>query len=143
MKSPKVFIRDSGIFHYLIGVKTKNDLLAHPKLGASWEGFVTEQIIDVCGERYCYFWRTQSGAELDLLYLNGTEKIGFEIKCTDAVKITKSMRIAIHDLDLSHLFVVYPGEKSYKIDNDITAISISELLVKLQTAIDRRSKINE
>ncbi|MBC8175164.1 MAG: ATP-binding protein [Candidatus Marinimicrobia bacterium] len=132
IKSPKVFIRDSGIFHYLIKVKTKNDLLAHPKLGTSWEGFVNEQIINLFSERNCYFWRTQAGAELDLLYLNGVDKIGFEAKCTDAVKISKSMRIALQDLNLLHLFVVYPGNDTYQLDEKITAIPISDLLPKLR-----------
>lgn len=143
IKSPKVFIRDSGIFHFMIGARTKNSLFAHPKLGSSWEGFITEQIINICGERNCYYWRTRGGTELDLLFLNGTEKIGFEAKCSDTVKTTKAMRIAIHDLDLSHLFVVYPGEKTYKIDNDITAIPISELLLKLRNTIDRGSTMSE
>jgi predicted AAA+ superfamily ATPase len=136
IKAPKVFIRDSGIFHFMVGARSKNDLFAHPKLGASWEGFVIEQIINICGERYCYFWRTQAGTELDLLFLHRTEKIGFEIKCSDTVKTTKSMRIAIHDLDLSHLFVIYPGKDTYRIDEKITAIPISDLLFRLQKMRD-------
>ncbi len=135
IKSPKIFIRDSGIFHYLINVKTKDELLGHPKLGASWEGFVTEQIINICGERKCYYWRTRAGAELDLLYLHGLKKIGFEMKCADSVNITKSMRIATNDLNLAHLYVIYPGNDSYRIDEDITAISISDLLSKLQNGL--------
>lgn len=135
IKSSKVFIRDSGIFHYLVNVKTKDELLGHPKLGSSWEGFVTEQIINICGERNCYYWRTRTGAELDLLYLHGHKKIGFEMKCTDSVKITKSMRIAIKDLNLTHLYVVYPGNDTYRIDEKITAIPISDLLLKLQNLL--------
>lgn len=132
VKSPKVYIRDSGILHYLLNIKTKNELLGNPKLGVSWEGFVIEQLIYLCGERNCYYWRTSAGAELDLLFLNGNEKIGFESKCTDTVKITKSIRIAIQDLNLRQLYVVYPGKDTYRIDEKIIAISISDLLTKLR-----------
>lgn len=132
VKSPKVFIRDSGIYHYLMRIKSKNDLLAHPKLGASWEGYVIEQIVNLCGERNCHFWRTQAGAELDLLWLNGQEIIGFEAKCTDSVTTTKSMHIAVNDLKLTHLFVVYPGKETYQLNDKITAISLTELLPKIQ-----------
>ncbi|MBU0529645.1 ATP-binding protein [bacterium] len=132
VKSPKVFIRDSGIFHYLLQIKSKKDLFLHPKLGVSWEGYTIEQIINGCGERNCYFWRTQAGAELDLLWLNSRDKIGFEAKCTDTVQTTKSMRVALNDLNLTHLFVVYPGQESFQLDEKITAIPLNELLQKLK-----------
>ncbi|MBC8323972.1 MAG: ATP-binding protein [Candidatus Marinimicrobia bacterium] len=135
IKSQKVFIRDSGIFHFLVNVKTKSELLKHPKLGSSWEGFVTEQIINILGERNCYYWRTRAGAELDLLYISGSEKYGFEMKCTDSVKVTKSMRIAIQDLNLKELYIVYPGKDTFRIDENITAIPISDLVLKLKNGI--------
>ncbi len=143
IKSPKVFIRDSGIFHFMAGIRSEKDLFIHPKMGASWEGLIMEQMLNICGERYCYFWRTRAGAELDLLYLHRAERIGIEAQCSDTVNTTKSMRIAIHDLGLSHLFIVYPGKTTYRIDKDITAIPLPELILLLHRAIKDNVNIND
>lgn len=121
VKTPKIYIRDSGIFHTLIGVNNYSDLLVNPKLGASWEGFALEQIIfhlDAQQEE-CYFWGTHQQAELDLLIIKNGNRLGFEIKYSAAPKLTKSMQIAQEDLALDALTVVYPGDIEYPLTNDI------------------------
>jgi predicted AAA+ superfamily ATPase len=127
VKSPKIYIRDSGILHALLLLATEQQLQSHPKIGGSWEGFVIEEIIQSNQYRNVYFWATHAGAELDLLLFKGGESIGIEIKYTDAPRTTKSMRIAIKDLHLKHLYVVYPGSKTYPLDEMITALSIKDL----------------
>jgi predicted AAA+ superfamily ATPase len=104
---------------------------SHPKLGASWEGFSTERIIQVFGERNCTFWATQAGAELDLLVFHKGKRYGFEVKYADAPKTTKSMREAIKTLGLTKLFIMYPGTTSYVIDETIEALAIDDLENKL------------
>lgn len=121
VKTPKIYIRDSGIFHTLIGVNTSADLLTNPKLGASWEGFALEQIIyhlDAQQEE-CYFWGTHQQTELDLLIIKNGKRLGFEIKYSGAPKLTKSMQIAHEDLALDTLTVVYPGDIEYPLTKDI------------------------
>lgn len=127
VKSPKVYIRDSGLLHSLLGIYDQNALFGHPKMGASWEGFALEQII----HRYraypheCFFWATHGGAELDLLIHQNGKKIGFEFKCQDAPKLTKSMQIACEDLGLDQLYVVCPGDVHYRLANNITVIGLA------------------
>jgi len=127
VKSPKVYVRDSGLLHALLGIPDLPGLQGHPKLGASWEGFVLEQILSWVGERNAYFWATHSRAELDLLVLAKGKRWGFEIKYQDAPTITKSMRIAMQDLKLERLWVVYPGKTSYRMDENIECVSLEEL----------------
>ncbi len=127
VKSPKIYIRDSGILHSLLGLVTHYEILGHPKLGSSWEGFAVEQIIAASESRDIYFWATHSGAEVDLLLLKGGLRIGFEVKYTDAPRTTKSMRIALSDLDLDALHVVYPGPDSFPLTEKISALAISDL----------------
>ena len=117
VKSPKVYVRDSGLVHTLLGLDSFRALEGNPKLGASWEGFVVEEVVRMAGEQNCYFWATQSGAELDLLVLSGNRPIGVEIKYADAPGLTKSMRIAVEDLKLDEL-LVYPGEASYYVGSN-------------------------
>jgi len=133
VRSPKVYIRDSGILHALLGVPDAAALQGHPKLGASWEGFCLEQILSVCGERNAYFWGTHSGAELDLLLTHGGRRLGFEFKYADQPATTKSMRVALQDLQLDHLYVVHPGEHRFPLDEAITAITLPALITELQT----------
>jgi uncharacterized protein len=113
VKSPKVYIRDSGILHSLLGVATFAELEGHPTLGASFEGFAVEEVIRTVGARSVYFWRTHGGAELDIYARVGTKKIGFEMKWGDAPRPTKSMHSAMRELELDALFVLYPGDKSW------------------------------
>ena len=133
VRSPKVYIRDSGILHALLGVPDAAALQGHPKLGASWEGFCVEQILSVCGERDAYFWGTHSGAELDLLLTHRGRRLGFEFKYADQPSTTKSMRVALEDLHLDHLYVVHPGAHRYPLDAAITAIPLPDLIEELQT----------
>ncbi len=109
IKSPKLYVRDSGVLHSLLGTESFDALESHPKLGASWEGFVIEQILSLTGIRDGYYWGTQAGAELDLLLTVKGKRVGFEVKYADAPRMTRSMRIALDDLELSPLYVVYPG----------------------------------
>jgi len=131
IKSPKVYIRDTGILHSLLGVPSFRFLQGHPKLGASWEGFVIEEILSLAGERNAYFWGTQSGAELDLLLFAGGARYGVEVKYGDAPGITKSMRIALDDLQLRHLFVVYPGHDRYELGKRVTALPLEQIRMRL------------
>ncbi|HKQ70125.1 MAG TPA: ATP-binding protein [Polyangiaceae bacterium] len=127
VKSPKVFLRDSGLLHALLGVRTWAELEGHPKLGASWEGFVLEEVIRRVGDRDVYFWATHAGAELDILVQAGSRPIGIEVKWGDAPRMTKSMHVALADLGLRRLFVVYPGPKRYTLQKGVEALPVGEL----------------
>lgn len=127
VKSPKVYVRDSGVLHALLGLTSLRDLEGHPKLGASWEGFVLEEIVAAAGERNVWFWGTHGGAELDVLVTRGPLKVGFEIKWADAPRMTRSMHQAIADLVLDHLYVVYPGPKRYALAPRVSALPLAEL----------------
>lgn len=127
VKSPKIYIRDSGILHALLGLPDEHALGGHPKLGASWEGFIIEQIITRLNTRDAYFWATHTGAELDLLIMRRGKRFGLEIKYTDAPRTSKSMRSSLKDLRLDMLYVVYPGTDTYPLDDCITALAVNEL----------------
>lgn len=127
VKSPKVYLRDSGVLHQLLGMTEAMDLPRHPQYGASWEGFALEQTLIAHGQRDAYFYGTQRGAELDLLLLRRGRRWGFEFKCADAPSTTKSMHIAIEDLKLEHLWVVYPGTRRYPMTGKITALPMREV----------------
>jgi len=133
VKAPKIYIRDSGLFHSLLQVSTLADLRGHPKIGASWEGFALEHIIHVFRTRDAYFWATHAGAELDLMVTIAGKRHGFEFKYTDAPGRKRSMHIAIEDLGLEHLWVIYPGDQKYELDSKITAIPLEEILQLAQT----------
>ena len=127
VKSPKVHLRDSGILHFLLGLEEVEELQVHPRYGASWEGFALEQTLVAHGAREAYFFATQRGAELDLMLLRRGRRWGFEFKCTDAPRTTKAMHIAIADLGLEHLWVVYPGSVRYSLTDRITALPLVEV----------------
>lgn len=127
IKSPKVYLRDSGILHTLLGIGEGIALDGHPKLGASWEGFIIEQILNWAGDRDAYFWATQSRAELDLLLIRKGRPWGFEIKYQDAPTLTRSMSIALSDLDLERLWVVYPGRRRYSLHDRVECIGFADL----------------
>lgn len=133
VKAPKIYIRDSGLFHSLLQVSTLGDLRGHPKIGASWEGFALEHIIRVFRTREAYFWATHAGAELDLMVTVAGKRHGFEFKYTDAPGRKRSMHIAIEDLGLEHLWVIYPGDQKYALDSKITAIPLEQILQLAQT----------
>lgn len=121
VKAPKIYFRDSGVLHTLIGIDTNDQLQVYSKLGALWEGFALEEIIRTlqAAPEECYFWATHSDAELDLLIIKDGKRLGFEFKYADAPKATKSMRIALEDLKLDHLFIIYPGDKTFPVDHKI------------------------
>ena len=127
VKSPKVYIKDTGILHSLLGLGSFEDLERHPKIGASWEGFVLGELIQQLGIGLdeAYFWATHSGAELDLLVFKGGKPIGFEVKRSTNPKITPSMRISFADLNLDHLFVIHAGDHEFLLAEHITAIPLS------------------
>ncbi len=127
VKSPKVYLRDSGVLHQLLGLRETMDLPRHPHYGASWEGFALEQTLIAHGQRDAYFYGTQRGAELDLLLLRHGRRWGFEFKCADAPTTSKSMHIARQDLKLEHLWVVYPGTLRYPLTEHITALPLPEI----------------
>jgi uncharacterized protein len=127
VKSPKVYLRDSGILHTLLGIGEGIELDGHPKLGASWEGFVIEQILSWAGDRDAYFWATQSRAELDLMLIRKGRPWGFEIKYQDAPTLTRSMSIALADLGLERLWVVYPGRRRYPLHDRVECIGFADL----------------
>jgi len=126
VKAPKVYFRDSGLLHQFLGIADMRALREHPRYGASWEGFALEQVLSTHGEADAYFWSTQRGAELDLLLLRRGKRWGFEFKCTDAPATTKSLRIALADLGLDHLWVVYPGQTAYPLDLRISALPLRD-----------------
>jgi len=127
VKAPKIFIRDSGIFHALLQLPALGDIQSHPKLGASWEGYAMEQVLSILDVHDPYFWATHSGAELDLLVTKGGKRVGFEFKYGDAPAKTRSMHVALQDLKLDRLFIVYPGDQEYEIDDKIAVISINRI----------------
>lgn len=131
VRSPKIYIRDSGILHALLGLHGFAALEGHPKLGASWEGFAIEQAILAAGERNAYCWATQAGAELDLLLVLQGKCFGVEAKYGDAPRLTKSMSVAIEDLGLRKLYVVYPGSRSYSLGKKIEVLPLHDLLVEI------------
>lgn len=134
VKAPKIFIADSGLLHTLLGLKTFSDLEAHPKVGASWEGFVLEQVIRQLGVETgeCFFWATYGGAELDLLVVRGNIRMGFEIKRTTSPKVTPSMVHALSDLKLRSIDVIHAGETTFPMGKKIRATSLTRLLEDIQ-----------
>ena len=127
VKAPKVYVRDSGLLHQLLGIATMHRLLAHPKSGASWEGYAVEHALEAVRPDEAYFWATHQGAELDLLLMKSGRRLGVEIKRADAPVLTPSMRIAMRDLRLDRLAVVYPGDRRYEIASGVHAVPLADL----------------
>ncbi len=134
IKSPKVYLADSGILHTLLNITHLRDLERHPKLGASWEGFVINQVIRQLGAKpdECYFWGTHAGGELDLLVVRGRIRLGFEVKRTSSPRLTPSMRNARHDLKLNSLDVFHAGERTFPLADGVRAVAFSKLLENLE-----------
>jgi uncharacterized protein len=128
VKSPKIYIRDSGFLHALLSITTKDDLWHHPLCGASWEGFAMEQVLRIAKPDEAYFWATHQGAELDLLMLRGNQRIGVEFKRTDSPTVTRSMRTAIDDLKLDALYVVHAGDLRFPLADGIEAVPLWALV---------------
>jgi predicted AAA+ superfamily ATPase len=127
VKSPKIHFRDSGLLHQILGIRTMTDLLLHPKCGASWEGYIVEEVIAAAKPDEAYFWATHTGAELDLLLFKENRRIGIEIKRADAPKLTPSMRTAITDLKLDKLYVIYPGSKRYSLAPNVDSLPMTQI----------------
>jgi predicted AAA+ superfamily ATPase len=134
VKAPKVYLADTGILHTLLNLRTLKDLEGHPKIGASWESFVLEQVVRRLSARNeeCFFWATHAGAELDLLVVRGRRRLGFEIKRTSSPQITKSMRNALSDLNLNHLDIIHAGDQTFPLSRQVRAVSFSRLLNDLK-----------
>jgi len=128
VKAPKVYIRDSGLLHRLLGIEDRHGLLGNPQAGASWEGFGLEQTLAAIRPGEPYFWSTHGGAELDLFFVHRGHRFGIEFKLTDAPKVTRSMRVAMEDLKLRHLWVVHAGKDSFPMDEKITAWPLHGIL---------------
>lgn len=127
VKAPKVYLRDSGLLHHLLGIRNAAELLTHPGCGASWEGYVVEEALSAIQPDEAYFWATHNGAELDLLLIKNGTRIGIECKRADAPRITPSIKIAMSDLELDRLLVIYPGARSYPLAERIAAMPLAEL----------------
>lgn len=127
VKSPKIYIRDTGLFHALQRIGTMHDLFHHPKLGASWEAFVLEEVMSALKPRDAYFYNVHGGSELDLFFLHQGKRIGVEVKREDAPRMTRSMHVALADLELDHLFVIYPGTLRYTLNDRVEVLPFAEL----------------
>ncbi|MCW5661658.1 MAG: ATP-binding protein [Burkholderiaceae bacterium] len=124
VKAPKIYFRDTGYLHALLGIREAGELARHPRSGASWEGFALEQVLRLTQPDAAYFWATHQGAELDLLMFKHGKRVGVEIKRVDAPSLTPSMRIAMGDLKLDALYVVYPGNRRYTLADRIEAVPL-------------------
>ncbi len=127
VKAPKVYLRDTGLLHSLLSLPDLTGLLGHPRVGASWEGFVMEQVLQLIKPAEVYCWATHSGAELDLLFFHRGRGYGIEAKFSEAPKVTRSMRVAVEDLGLDHLWIVHPGPYSYPVDEMITVQTLRDV----------------
>ena len=128
VRAPKVYVRDSGLLHALLGIGSRRDLELHPKVGASWEGYAVEEVLKAMRPEEVYFWATHQGAELDLLLFKRGRRIGVECKRMDAPKLTPSMRVALADLKLDELLVAYPGTARYRLAPKVEVVPLPELV---------------
>ncbi len=128
VKAPKIYLRDTGLLHALLGTTNQRDLEHHPKVGASWEGYAVEEVLKALQPDEAYYWATHNGAEIDLLLLKKGRRIGIECKRADAPTLTPSMRIALTDLKLDELKVVYPGDKRYALAKNVEVVPLAQLV---------------
>jgi uncharacterized protein len=128
VKAPKVYLRDTGLLHALLGIANRRDLEYHPKVGASWEGYAVEEILKALRPDETYYWATYNGAELDLLLFKNGRRIGVECKRTDAPTLTPSMRIAMSDLKLDQVYVAYPGDKGYTLAKNVEVVPLPKFV---------------
>ena len=139
VKAPRIYVRDSGVLHRLLGIDDRHGLLGHPQAGASWEGFALEQTLASIRPSEAYFWSTHGGAELDLFFIRGGHRFGIEFKLTDAPRVTRSMRVSLGDLELRHLWVIHAGNEHFPMEKTITAWPLREV-PGLATRIDAASR---
>ena len=124
VKAPKIYFRDTGLLHQLLGIRSEQELLSHPKCGASWEGYVIEETLKALEPDQAWFWATHNGAEIDLILVKDGHRLGVECKRVDAPRLTPSMRIALEDLKLERIAVVYPGTRRYRLAERVEAIPL-------------------
>ena len=127
VKSPKIYFNDTGLLHALLGIQNRSDLLRHPKYGASWEGFVLEEVIRAVEPHEVFFWATHQGAEIDLVFNKGGQMYGVEIKRQDAPRMTPSIKHALEDLKLERIAVIYPGQRRYSIHKQVDVVPFDEI----------------
>ena len=127
MKAPKIYVRDSGLLHRLLGIDTEKALLTHPRVGASWEGFVIEQVLATEPHDEAFFWATHQGAEIDLVLRRGDDLYGVECKLADAPRITPSIRNALDDVGLAAVAVLHPGAQRYPLSDRVEVVPLSAL----------------
>ncbi|MFA6434468.1 MAG: ATP-binding protein [Elusimicrobiales bacterium] len=127
VKAPKIYFRDTGLLHQVLGIRNEKDLFTHPKYGASWEGYVIEETIKATEPDEVYYWATHNGAELDLLLVKDGRMLGVECKCVDAPRLTPSMAAALTDLNLEQISVIYPGKKRYSLRDKVRAVPFDAL----------------
>ena len=132
VKAPKIYFRDTGLLHQLLGIQREQDLMTHPKCGASWEGFAMEEVLGSLQPDEAYFWATHQGAEIDLVCFKDGRFLGIEFKRTDAPTLTSSMRIALKDLKLERIVVVYPGTKRYPLSPEVEAVPLRDAVTGMQ-----------
>jgi uncharacterized protein len=135
VKAPKIYFRDTGLLHELLGLADPAALERHPRYGASWEGFALDQVLRIAQPDGAYFWATHSGAELDLLMFKDGRRVGVEFKRADAPTLTPSMRVALADLALDALYVVYPGTRRYQLADRVEAVPLNALLPAAPTPL--------
>ena len=138
VKAPKIYFYDTGILHALLGVRTMNDLLSHPKHGASWEGHVIEEVIRSVDPDDVYYWATHNGAEIDLVFSKGGRMYGVEVKRADAPTMTPSIRIALKDLKLERIVVIYPGEKKYSLHKKVNVVPFGTIVGGMKAMFELR-----
>jgi uncharacterized protein len=129
VKAPKVYVRDSGLLHALLGITNQHDLENHPKVGASWEGYAVEEVMKALRPDEAYYWATYNGAEIDLVLFKDGRRIGVECKRADAPALTPSMRSALTDLKLDHLYVLYPGDKTYALGKRVEVVPLAKFVM--------------
>jgi predicted AAA+ superfamily ATPase len=127
VKAPKVYLRDSGLLHALLGLESMEDIEGHPKMGASWEGFALDTILSWRRDQPPCFWGTHGGSELDLCWMTGPRRVGVEFKYTSRPALTKSMHVVMDDLKLDHLYVVHPGEGCFPLGERVTAAGLGAM----------------
>lgn len=128
VKAPKIYVRDSGLLHTLLGIENRRDLEHHPKVGASWEGYAVEEVLKAVAPDQAYYWATHQGAEIDLILFKRGRRIGVECKRMDAPVLTPSMRIALKDLKLDRLMVAYPGDRQYTLADNVEVVPLTKLI---------------
>ncbi len=142
VKAPKIYFRDTGLLHHLLGIRSEKELLGHPKSGASWEGYVIEETIKAIEPDEAYYWATHGGAEIDLLLVKDGRLLGVECKRMDAPRMTPSMRTALEELKLEQIAVVYPGTKRYSLGDNVAAVPLEAVADGMKGLFPKKSNPN-